>query len=201
MRRMNPDPQGKWGIMGGVFDPIHYGHLVLAECACQAFTFSGVLFVVSYNPPHREQKPSISFEDRIEMTALGTEDNEIFAVSDLEKTLEGPGYTLAIVKSLREKYPDADWHLILGADNIAVFDSWHKPEELAQQAKIVVANRPGYDREFEQSKWHDRVKKFRMPLLEISSTMIRQSIKENRSVRYLMPEKVWQFIRDKGLYK
>jgi nicotinate-nucleotide adenylyltransferase len=192
---------GNWGIMGGIFDPIHYGHLVLAETALNTFNFTGILFIPSFNPPHRTQKPVVSFEDRCRMVQLAIEGNEHFLVSDFEKDLKTPGYTLAVVDYLRQNCPAAVWHLILGADNIAQFDHWHEPDELVKRVKIVVGNRPGYDREFQESQWLSRVETFNMPLLEISSTSIRKSLKERKSVRYLLPEEVRQFIESKGLYR
>ena len=187
--------------MGGVFDPIHYGHLALAEGALEAFGFDGVLFVVSFDPPHRNQKPVLPFEQRLEMVRMAIEDNEKFSVSDLERDLGLPGYTLNIVTHLKEKNPEADWHLILGADNLAGFDSWYKPEELVKQAKIVVGDRPGYTRESEKSRWLGHADRFGIPRLDISSTALRESIRQNKSVRYLLPESVRRYIMEKGLYR
>jgi nicotinate-nucleotide adenylyltransferase len=201
MSPTSPEIRGKWGLMGGVFDPVHYGHLALAEGALESFGLDGVLFVVSFNPPHRDQEPSASFDDRLEMVRMAVEDNDRFTVSALEKDLSAPGYTLNIVSRLKKDFPEATWHLILGADNLASFDAWHKPDELAGQVKIVVGDRPGYGRQSEASKWFGRAEKFDIPRLDISSTMIREFIKKNRSIRYLIPEKVRRFITEKGLYR
>lgn len=187
--------------MGGVFDPIHYGHLALAEGALEAFGFEGVLFVVSFDPPHRDQKPVVSFDDRLEMVGIAVKDNDRFMVSALEKDLELPGYTLNIVTHLKKKSPGAVWHLILGADNLACFDTWYKPDELVKHVKIVVGDRPGYTRESEKSKWLGHADRFGIPRLDISSTAIRESVRRNKSVRYLLPENVRRFIVEKGLYR
>jgi nicotinate-nucleotide adenylyltransferase len=192
---------GSWGIMGGVFDPIHCGHLILAESALNACGFTGVLFVPSFNPPHRERKPEVCFEDRFRMVQLAIEGNERFSASDFEKDLKSPGYTLAVVDFLKLKSPDVKWHLILGADNIAQFDHWHHPEELVKRIKIVVGNRPGYDREFHNSRWASQVELFEMPLIDLSSTRIRKLLKEGLSVRYFVPDEVRRFIESKRLYK
>ncbi len=188
-------------MMGGIFDPIHIGHLILAESALEKCGFDGVLFVVSLDPPHRSQKPIVSFEDRLVMTRLAVADNERFEVSALEKELASPGYTLAVVEYLEQKYPSTEWSLILGADNIAIFDSWHKPDELVKRVKIVVGNRPGFDDAFEKSQWENHLKSFKMPLIEISSTNIRQSIKQGQSIRYFVPDEVREFISSRGLYR
>ena len=201
MPQANPNDGGQWGIMGGAFDPIHYGHLMLAESACQAFDLTGVLFVPSFNPPHRENQPYASFEDRYNMTGLAIKNNEKFVLSDIEKDIEGPGYTLKLIEELDNKYPDVQWRLILGADNIAIFNSWHKPQELIRRAGIIVGGRPGYDEGLENMKWSDKISRFNMPLIDISSTEIRKRIAGNKSIRYMLPETVRKYINDKGLYR
>ncbi len=201
MHPANPINGGKWGLMGGVFDPVHYGHLLLAESARQSSKLDGVLFLPNLNPPHRECKPTASFEDRLMMTRLAVEGNNFFVVSDLEKELASPGYTIAVVELLEQRYPRADWHLVLGADNISIFDSWYKPEELVGKVKIIVGNRPGYDKAFETSPWFEKVKRFDMPLIELAATDIRKAVKEGRSIRYMIPEEVRKFIGSRGLYR
>ena len=197
----NPNDGGKWGLMGGVFDPVHYGHLILAETAYQECNLDGVMFLPSLDPPHRQNKPIAAFEDRMMMARLAVESNENFMASDLEKELASPGYTLAVVELLEQRYSKADWYLILGADNIAIFDTWHKPEELADRVNIIVGNRPGYDADFNNSVWFDKVERFNMPLIEIAATDIRRAISEAKSVRYRIPDEVRNFIDKKGLYR
>jgi len=201
MPQMNHDQSDRWGIMGGVFDPIHIGHLVLAENASRAFNLSNVLFVVSNNPPHRNRKPNASYDDRIHMTALAIEKNEIFSISDIERDFNGSAYTLNVVIKLKELYPEIDWHLILGADNITMFDSWHQPDQLIREVRILVGSRPGFEEDIKTTKWYDRVHIFDMPLLDISSTQIRERIGQGVSIRYLVPENVREYILEKGLYK
>lgn len=201
MFRTNLEKAGSWGIMGGVFDPIHYAHLLLAESAAAAFKLQGVLFIVSFNPPHREQLPVAPFPVRLKMVTEAIKGNDRFVVSDMEKDLNRPSYTINIVETLHETHPEIDWHLILGADNIAAFDTWYEPEELVKQARIVVAGRPGYENEMRHSHWFDKVQLFEMPLMDISSTMIRRRISEGRSIRYLVPESVRKIIEKEGLYR
>lgn len=201
MLRKNPDKGGSWGIMGGTFDPIHYGHLTLAECARETFHLDGILFTVSWNPPHRREKPKALFDDRLNIVKLAVGSNEFFAETDLEKELDGPGFTLSVIDLLKIRYPDVIWHLILGADNMETFDTWHKPEMLIKKVKVVVGNRPGYDNVLSDSPWAEAISNFNMPFLEISSTMIRQNIKDGKSIRYLLPENVRRFIYDRGLYR
>jgi len=201
MPRMTPDKGGRWGLLGGVFDPPHIGHLVLAERALMECDLEGILFLVSFDPPHRLHKPAASFDDRLKMTKTATGDNQSFQVSDLEKDICGPAYTILMVEKLAALYPGVTWSLILGADNLAQFDSWHRPDDLIRMVRIIVGNRPGSDEKLARSRWNDRVIKFKMPLLEISSTEIRRSISRGRSVRYLIPEKVREYIEKKRLYR
>ena len=201
MFRTNLEKAGDWGIMGGVFDPIHYAHLLLAESAAASFKLRGVLFIVSFNPPHRDQLPVAPFPVRLKMVSEAVKDNDRFAFSDMEKEIDKPSYTVNIIDTLREGYPEINWHLILGADNIAAFNTWYKPEELIKKAKIIVAGRPGYEESMKQSPWFDKVQRFEMPLMDMSSTMIRKRIHEGRSIRYLVPECVRRIIEKEGLYK
>jgi nicotinate-nucleotide adenylyltransferase len=201
MLRTSPDKGGRWGIMGGLFDPIHYGHLTLAEQAREAFSLNGILFVISFNPPHRREKPIASFDNRLQMVRLAVENNDSFAVTDIEKELDSPGYTLAMVELLKNRYPEVTWNLILGADNIESFELWHKPEDLIKKIKIVVGGRPGYKAVSNNSGWNEAVSHFEMPLMEVSSTLIRQRLKKGQSIRYFVPDKVRTFIVKKGLYR
>ncbi|MEW5922733.1 MAG: nicotinate-nucleotide adenylyltransferase [Candidatus Zixiibacteriota bacterium] len=201
MFRTKLEKAGNWGIMGGVFDPIHYAHLLLAESAAAAFGLRGVLFIVSFNPPHRDQKPVAPFPVRLKMVSEAIKDNDRFVISDMEQDLDMPSYTVNIVDILHQTYPEIDWHLILGSDNIAAFNTWYKPEELVKKARIVVAGRPGYEESMRHSPWLDKVQKFEMPLMDISSTMIRRRIGEGHSIRYLVPEGVRRIIEKEGLYK
>ena len=187
--------------MGVVFDPIHIGHLILAERALNEFELDGVLFLVSYHPPHRNEKPTASFKDRLTMTRMAVEESDCFSASDIESRLEGPGYTLNIVKHLKQIYPGVEWSLILGGDNMTIFDSWYKPEQLIEIADILVGNRAGFETAIKKTKWADKIKRFDMPLLEISSTDIRRRLREGKSVKYLLPDHVRLYIKDHELYQ
>ena len=200
MPLVSPNSGGAWGIMGGAFDPIHNGHMQLADSAVRTFGLDGLLFIPSYNPPHRSNKPTASFENRIAMIELAIKDRTNYLLSDLEKDIPGPGYTHTIIQYLANKYPDVSWHLILGQDNIAIFDSWFKPEEILKLVKIVVGNRPGYKEGFENSDWVDRVEPFDIPPTDISSTEIRDLIKNKKSIDGLVPDSVYTYIKNHGLY-
>lgn len=199
--QMAPEQGSNWGIMGGIFDPVHYGHLRLAENALETFDLDGILFLVSFNPPHRKSKPVASFEDRLMMTEMAVKGNDRFIVSDIEKEIEGDCYTINIVSFLKDKYPGVNWRLILGADNIAIFDSWYKPDELLSMVRVGVGARPGFIDDLKQSRWSNKIDMFEMQILDISSTLIRNSIASKKSIKYLLPEEIRQYIYLKGLYQ
>jgi len=187
--------------MGGAFDPIHFAHLILAEQARKSFNLQGVLFIPSHTPPHRDTEPVASFEQRLKMVRFAIADNDYFAASGMEKDIEGPSYTHTLVKRLKRDYPEIEWHLILGSDNIAIFDKWHKPHEIVEMVKVIVGRRPGYEKELNSSHWAKDIEQFDMPLLDKSSTYIRRAIKNGRSVRYMLPESVRKYIISEGLYR
>lgn len=201
MPQDNPHDGGNWGIMGGAFDPIHNGHLILANSAYKAFHLTGVLFLPSLRPPHRANRPTASYEDRIKMVSLAINRNSHYIVSRAEENIDGPGYTLSILEYFQKEYKRVKWFLILGTDNITLFDSWHKPDEIQKRAKIIVGNRPGFNDEFKKSSWADKVDQFEMPMIDISSTQIRHNIKNDISVAGLLPDSVLDYISERGLYK
>jgi len=200
MPRANPNDGGRWGIMGGAFDPIHYGHLILAESALRTFQLNGVLFIPNCCPPHRDNPPVASYEDRVKMTELAIVSNKNFVISRIEEEIDGPGYTLTLVQKLKRKYSNINWHLILGADNIAIFDSWFSPEKIQEMVTIVVGNRPGTEDEFEKSSWKDKIQKFEMPPIDTSSTALRESLKNGKDIKGLVPDTVLKYIIDNRLY-
>lgn len=201
MPPVKPIAGGNWGIMGGAFDPIHNGHLILAESALKAKNLDGILFIPSYNPPHRCSRPVATFADRVQMTALAIAENDKYRLSRLEEEIDGRGYTLTTVKHLKKNYPETNWFLILGADNITIFDSWYKPEEIIKLVKIIVGGRPGYIKEYKKSIWYDKIEHFEMPQTDVSSTAIRQLLKDEKSAKRLLPDPVNRYILDKGLYR
>ncbi len=199
MPKMNPEIiSGSWGIMGGAFDPIHNGHLRLAEQASKKLNLSGILFVVSYNPPHR-QKSATLFENRLNMVDLAISEYDNFHSSDLEKNIEGPTYAVNMIDAIKAQYPNVDWYLILGEDNLAIFDSWYKPDEVISKVKVVIGNRPGYDNS-KKSKWMDKIESISMPPADISSTEIRRRLRAAEALDDLVPSPVLEYVKNKGLY-
>jgi nicotinate-nucleotide adenylyltransferase len=186
----------KTGIMGGTFDPLHHGHLRAAENARQALGLDRVLFMPSRIPPHRPQAWA-SAADRYAMVTLGTAGHPFFDASDLEVHLEGPSYTVNTLNALRERRPGVRYTLILGSDAYAEIGSWHRLADVLGLAELAVVARPGVPLAAEGPA-ATAVRSSEIPL---SSTFIRSELKEGRSVRYLVPDAVMDYIEKRGLYR
>ncbi len=194
------------GIMGGTFDPIHYGHLVTAEQAREALNLDAVLFMPAGTPAFKRDQRVSSAEDRYAMTVLATAANEAFYTSRLEIDREGVTYTVDTLRYLCDYYPDTvRLYFITGADAILDIVSWHDAEQIAELATLIAATRPGYDisqarERIEASGYPFDVRYIEIPALAISSTNIRQRVALGKSVRYLTSESVIGYIRKNGLY-
>jgi len=188
------------GIMGGTFDPIHNGHLVCAEEARMQFELDEVVFVPSGNP---WQKTGVSpAEDRYLLTVLATASNCNFSVSRIEIDRGGPTYTVDTLKAFRAFYGEkADLFFITGTDAVAEILSWKDPETALNEAHFIAANRPSYSlSEAHAGLFRGRVSVIEIPALAISSTDIRRRVAEGRTIRYLMPREVREFIHGRKLY-
>ncbi|RJP29380.1 MAG: nicotinate-nucleotide adenylyltransferase [Actinobacteria bacterium] len=200
------------GVMGGTFDPIHNGHLVTAEEAWKQFQLDQVLFIPSGSPPHKEDRRSLEAEDRYLMTVIATATNPHFSVSRMEIDRPGPSYTIDTVGELHRVYGrNTEIYFITGADAILEILTWKEPEQVLAEATFIAATRPGYDlkrleeslpqAEKERHATDPRVLVMEIPALAISSTDIRQRVKEGRPITYLVPEGVSEFIEKNGFYR
>jgi nicotinate-nucleotide adenylyltransferase len=198
--------------MGGTFNPIHFGHLVTAEEALNQFKLGKIIFVPSGHPPHKRPRPVLPPEDRYQMTAIATASNPHFEVSRIEVDREGPSYAIDTVKELMRVYgPKAEIYFITGADAILEILTWRDAERLYGLCKFIAATRPGYSlKKFRElhllPENHWKTKKpdvyfMEVPALAISSTDIRKRVKENRPIRYLLPEGVAEYIYKHRLYR
>ncbi len=206
---MSPGALRKLGIMGGTFDPIHYGHLVTAEAVRSEFNLDQVLFVPSGLPPHKEVSSVTPATDRYLMTVLATLTNPYFEVSRVDIDRPGVTYTVDTLTDLRREYgPQVEFYFITGADALSEIFSWKNAEELVRGCIFVGATRPG----FTQDHWTAEVEEFyhrnaasfrfiEVPALAISSTDLRRRVREGRSLRYLTPEEVVFYIKKNGLYR
>ncbi len=195
------------GIMGGTFDPIHYGHLVAAEMARAEFSLNKVLFIPSGTPPHKERSDITAAELRFEMVERAIQDNPAFEISALELRRIGPSYTVDTLRVLRRTWPEHELYFITGSDALRQIFSWREVEEILMMTKFIGAARPGFDaRDFllqvqkERPETQERIHYIEVPALAISSTDIRARVKRGQPIRYLLPEPVRLYIQQHGLY-
>jgi nicotinate-nucleotide adenylyltransferase len=192
------------GVMGGTFDPIHYGHLVTAEEALHQFALDEVVFIPTGAPWMKEHEVVSPPEDRYLMTVIATASNPRFRVSRAEIDREGPTYTIDTLRHLREEADGgADLFFITGADAVLEIFQWKDPGELFELAHFIAATRPGYDlASFEQyAANHPGITVMNIPALAISSTDIRDRVAAGRPIRYLVPEGVNSYVQKAGLYR
>lgn len=186
----------KIGLYFGSFNPIHIGHLIIANTIYDHSDLNEVWFVVSPQNPLKRRKSLVHEHDRLRMVELAIEDNFHFRASDVEFSMPKPSYTIDTLTYLSEQYPQHQFCLFLGSDNLDQLKRWKNYEQILEYYEIFVYPRPGAKRQFD----HPNVKVIEAPLLNISATFIRKSIQEGKSVRYLLPEKVEEYIRAKKLY-
>ncbi|POY35607.1 nicotinic acid mononucleotide adenylyltransferase [Solitalea longa] len=189
----------KIGLFFGSFNPIHIGHLVIANYMANYTDLDRVWLVVSPHNPLKEASDLIHVHDRLEMAKLATEDADRIEVSDVELKLPRPSYTIDTLTFLAEKYPQHEFCLIMGADNLRSIKKWKNYEMLLRMYKVFVYPRPGID----VNEWNNlpSITITNTPLMEISSTFVRKAIVERKSVKYFVPELVLDFIEKKGLYR
>ncbi|HWR41176.1 MAG TPA: nicotinate-nucleotide adenylyltransferase [Patescibacteria group bacterium] len=198
----------KIGIMGGTFDPIHIGHLVIAEAVCNEFQLDRVIFIPANIPPHKQGWRVTSTLHRYIMTISATYSNPNFFVSDMEMERPGPSYTIDTMETLAAKYyPGAELYFILGADAVCDLPTWNHVDRLLELCWFVATTRPGcvssIDAVIEQlgSRGREKILRLNTPELEISSTDIRERIRKGRSIKYIVPESVARYIEKEGLYR
>lgn len=198
----------KLGIIGGTFDPIHNGHLILAEHARVEFSLDDILFIPTGNPPHKD-KEKISFTNhRYEMVSLAINSNPWFHISSIEMEKEDTTYTVDTIESIKNLYKDREIYFILGADSFCNIHLWKSYKRLLELCNIIIAKRLDTDNELLDEKLSSLTKIYKesiyileSPLIEISSTNIRNRVKKGLSIRYLMPESVEFYIEKNKLYK
>ncbi len=192
------------GVMGGTFDPIHYGHLVTAEEAEMQFGLDEVVFVPTGRPWMKADREVSPPEDRYLMTVVATASNPRFSVSRIDIDREGPTYAVDTLRQLADETPDAELYFITGADAMLEIFEWKDPEDVLSLAHFIAATRPGYDlARFEAAAptHHPRVSTMDIPALAISSSDIRARVREGRAIRYLLPEGVKSYIEKQALYR
>ena len=190
----------KLGILGGTFDPIHMGHLVLAEQVREQFQLEQVIFIPSASPPHKTEQELSLADHRFEMTKLALEGNRFFSVSDIELKREGLSYTVDTLGKLKELYKDSEIYFLTGSDVLDEITTWKDPEEIYKLAKIVIAVRPGFDKFDPEDHFSKKSIIARITGVDISSTQIREKVRKGESIKYLVPSRVEEYIRKENLY-
>lgn len=189
----------KTGLYFGSFNPIHNGHLIIANQMLANSDLEEIWFVISPHNPLKEKASLLEDYHRLALVKIAIDDNPKFKACDIEFKMPQPSYTIHTLVNLEEKYPGRSFGLIIGSDNLHSFDKWFNYEQILNNYKLYVYPRPNYigcD-----LKTHPSVKWVDAPLIEISSSYIRNCIKDDKSVRYLIPDKVLDYINDMHFYK
>jgi nicotinate-nucleotide adenylyltransferase len=207
-KRIEGDAMSMFGIIGGTFDPIHFGHLVLAEKAREAFGLEKVVFVPAAIPPHKIGEVATLAIHRLRMVELAIAANPFFEVSRVELDREGLSYSIDTIRQLKAQGYGDESAFIMGFDALLELDSWRNYREFLKETKIITAFRPGYPILKDAAEWPpflreflDRILILQAPLIDISSTWLRVEMIYNRSIRYLVPDAVCQFIEENRLYR
>ncbi|MFC1709152.1 nicotinate-nucleotide adenylyltransferase [Candidatus Omnitrophota bacterium] len=185
------------GIFGGTFNPVHFGHLVLAQQAYEKLNLDKVIFIPSFYPPHKKSSDIASAVHRYNMVKLAIQGNSRFKVSNIEINRRGRSFSIDTLRQLKKIYPKAKLFFISGSDVSDQISKWKSIDQILLLAKFVLAKRPGY----RLKKYNRNISVISITELDISSSMIRRKIKTKKSIRYLMPMRIYRYIKEKRLYK
>lgn len=200
----------RWGIFGGSFDPVHYGHLLLAESCREHCALDRVWFVPAATPPHKRDRMLASAQQRVEMLQLAIAGHPVFDVSTVEIDRGGLSYTVDTLAAFHEQKADAELFLLMGADTLEDLPHWRQPERICELALPVVVRRPGagaidvggLDAVVSPERQQQIAEAVtEMPLVGFSSSDIRQRVRQGRSIRYLTPRAVEKYIEHRQLYR
>jgi nicotinate-nucleotide adenylyltransferase len=198
------------GVFGGTFDPVHTGHLILAEQCREQARLDRVLFVPAARPPHKQETPLTPFRQRVEMLELAVAGQPAFRIDELESDRPGPSFTVHTLEELHRGHGEDEYFLLLGSDTLHDLKHWYQPERIAELAGFLVVLRPDWPAFSEEElaaslNVRDRAAiRFHLvqtPLIDISSRDIRRRVAEGRSIRYLLPRGVEAYVHDKHLYR
>lgn len=189
----------KTGLFFGSFNPIHIGHLIIAQYFIEFSDLQQVWFVVSPHNPLKKKETLLADHHRLNMVKIAIDDNPALRVSDIEFNLPQPSYTINTLTYLKEKYPEKEFVLLMGGDNLESIHKWKNYEQILEYYCVYVYDRP--ESNIQPFKNSNNIKIFDAPLMKISSSYIRQALKEKKSIKYLLPYKVYDYIEDMMLYK
>lgn len=196
---------GKIGVLGGTFDPIHIGHLVVADNALQQLQLDTVLFAPAGRPPHKPHQAISSPADRIAMIQVAIADRDQFQLSEIDLGGQGPSFTVDLLQRIDAAFRPDELYFVMGADSLRDFASWARPEAVLRIARLAVAGRPGVrisDGVLDSVPGlRENLRLLDSPLSHISSTDLRHRLRQGRTIRYLIPDDVHAYIIDKKLYQ
>ncbi len=186
----------KIGILGGTFDPPHNGHLLIANEVLDVLSLDEVWFMPNQEPPHKLKSNGASTQNRIEMLELAIDGHPNFQIEKIELERTGRSYTIDTMKLVKERYPSDEFYFIIGADMVEYLPKWNKIDELVKMVQFVGVNRPDY---LEESPYP--IINVTVPEIGVSSKLVRNRIKEERTIRYLVPDLVRTYIEENMLYE
>lgn len=189
----------KIGLFFGSFNPLHIGHMAIAQYMVEFTDLEQVWFVVSPQNPFKEKSSLLDQHHRLMMVRIATEDNPKLNASDIEFNLPQPSYTVDTLAYIQEKYPKHSFSLIMGSDNLQHFRKWKNADAILANHQLYVYPRPK-TKDCELAT-HPKVQITQAPLMEISASFIRQSIADKKAISYLLPEKVWQYVDEMNFYR
>ncbi len=191
------------GLFGGTFDPIHIGHLVIAETVCSDFPLDQILFIPAATSPHKVGENLSPPEIRFEMVQSAVDSHTGLGISDIEIQKGEISYTVETIKWFREReeWLHDEFYLLIGSDSFLELSTWKDPEMILEQVHLLVASRPGFNIEKGEKRFREKATVVKAPLIDISSSEIRKRVRLGNSIRYWVPESVEKIIFEKGLYR
>ncbi len=197
---MNKLPEkGKIGLLGGTFDPVHHGHLIISEWVFNTLNLDHIIFIPNYQHPFDKRSDISTPEDRLQMMQLATQDFPRFSVETFELEQKEVSYTVDTLRYFKDKYPGTELYYLIGRDNLDEFHDWKEPETILNLARLVVLNRRNAAEKTGMND--DRIMILESPVIDISSTEIRKRVRQDRSYQSLVPASVFDYISRKSLYR
>lgn len=190
-------------LFGGTFDPPHVGHLIIAETIKESERFDKMIFVPAFHPPHKDDSNLSSIEDRLEMLRLSVNHDETFELSDIEIERGGISYTIETVRELKQRYGLTKRHIyfLMGSDALLQFHRWKDHLSILKECRVLVATRPGFRSSRISPNIMGQIRFANMPQFEISSSQIRRRVRDRKTIRYMVLDPVWEYIRKHKLYE
>ncbi|MFC1760295.1 nicotinate-nucleotide adenylyltransferase [Candidatus Neomarinimicrobiota bacterium] len=189
-------------IFGGTFDPPHIGHLLIAQTICEAEEFDKIIFVPAFKNPHKSEGVSSPIEKRLKMLEIAVEGNPHFEISDIEIKRGGISYSLDTIRHIKKEQnlKCEELYFLIGSDILNAFHKWHEPLKILEECQVIVALRPGFQPSSVPNWILSEIQFANIPRFELSATQIRKRWKENKTIRYMVTQPVWEFINDNSLY-